>query len=421
MKWILSMLLSLLLLLAAGSMWLVNEAVENHARVSVPPPYSREDLFRIQQLLAENDPRGLRPGTALRLRVTEDELNLMANYLLAQYDAGATRLALAGGRLNADMTLWLEDNPFGPFLNLTVVVRPDLPPRVLALNLGSVDLPTWLAGWLGDTLLAGLRRDEGLRILLDNLESIRADDKYLTVMYRWQSAMASELKRSLLGSDEIRRLRHYYRWLAGQTRKMSPRRSHSLTALLGPLLQQAGDRSVDGDSVAENRAALLVLAVYANAYQIESLIGEVYAGDRPRPLSLVLRGRKDLVQHFVGSSALAAAGGSALADAAGLYKEIRDSRGGSGFSFQDLAADRAGTRFGELATRSRASAHRLQERVAAGVSEHALLPATGGLPGTMNAEDLEHRVGGVGSPGFQHLQEEIERRIDALPLYVPVE
>ena len=45
-----------------------------------------------------------------------------------------------------------------------------------------------------------------------------------------------------------------------------------------------------------------------------------------------------------------------LSDVIGLYKEIEDSRGGSGFSFNDIAADRAGTRFGEKAVASEDSA-----------------------------------------------------------------
>lgn len=46
---------------------------------------------------------------------------------------------------------------------------------------------------------------------------------------------------------------------------------------------------------------------------------------------------------------LAAYAGTPLADVVGLFKEMEDSRGGSGLSFNDIAADRAGTRMGELA------------------------------------------------------------------------
>ena len=37
----------------------------------------------------------------------------------------------------------------------------------------------------------------------------------------------------------------------------------------------------------------------------------------------------------------------ALAQAIGLAKEVADARAGSGFSFNDMAANLAGTRFGE--------------------------------------------------------------------------
>ncbi len=417
MRLVLSTIISLLLLLSLSLMLLVNEAVEDHARVSFPASYSRQDLFRVQQLLADNDPRTLRPGMVRRLRLSEDELNLMANHFLRQVDSGAARLALTPGRVAVDMTLPLGENPFGPFLNLQAVVRTDLPPELLTLSLGPLEVPAWLARWLGEVFLERLRRDDGLRALLESIESVQAADRYLTVFYRWQSTMSRELKRRLLGPEEADRLRHYHGRLAEQTRTLKPGRPHSLSVLLSPLLGEARRRSVDGNPAAENRAALLVLALYVSGLRIESLTGEDYAGGRLRPLQLTLRGHRDLAQHFAVSAALAAAGGSVLADAAGLYKEIRDSEVGSGFSFKDLAADRAGTRFGELATRSQGSARRLQDELVSGIDDDALMPAIGGLPHTMTARELERRVGAVGSPGFRRLQEEIERRIDTMPLY----
>ncbi len=74
---------------------------------------------------------------------------------------------------------------------------------------------------------------------------------------------------------------------------------------------------------------------------------------------MLLHGRHDLPRHFMGSAAIAVSGGGALSQAIGLFKEIDDSRGGSGFSFVDLLADRVGTRFGSLAVASRASARRI--------------------------------------------------------------
>ena len=115
------------------------------------------------------------------------------------------------------------------------------------------------------------------------------------------------------------------------------------------------------------------------------------------------------------SAAIAALAGTALADAVGLYKEIDDSRGGSGFSFNDIAADRAGTRFGERAVAAGQAAP-LQTRVAAGLRESDILPATDDLPEFMPEAEFKARFGGVDGPGYRDMMKEIERRVAALPL-----
>ena len=74
------------------------------------------------------------------------------------------------------------------------------------------------------------------------------------------------------------------------------------------------------------------------------------------PQNVTLDGREDFAKHFIVSAAIAAFADTALADAIGLYKEIDDARYGSGFSFNDIAADRAGTKFGEKAVLNEDSA-----------------------------------------------------------------
>ena len=64
-----------------------------------------------------------------------------------------------------------------------------------------------------------------------------------------------------------------------------------------------------------------------------------------------LRGRPDSARHFWVSAAVTALVGDVVSDAAGLLKEELDAgEGGSGFSFGDLMADRAGTEFARAAT-----------------------------------------------------------------------
>ena len=71
--------------------------------------------------------------------------------------------------------------------------------------------------------------------------------------------------------------------------------------------------------------------------------------------------------------------GGPFSDAAGLFKEIEDARSGSGFSFDDIAADRAGTRFGEYAANP-VSAQKLQRQLSGGIGEKDIMPRSDDLP-----------------------------------------
>jgi uncharacterized protein YfiM (DUF2279 family) len=119
----------------------------------------------------------------------------------------------------------------------------------------------------------------------------------------------------------------------------------------------------------------------------------------PRPVghTVTLTGRDDFAKHFIVSAVLAANAGGPLSDAVGLYKEIEDSRGGSGFSFNDIAADRAGTRFGEYAVIG-SSVRQLQQKLSAGISEKEIMPATQDLPGFMPEAEFNRRFGGIDAP-----------------------
>jgi hypothetical protein len=186
-----------------------------------------------------------------------------------------------------------------------------------------------------------------------------------------------------------------------------------------PLFELAAQRSAAGrDAAAENRAALVVLTLFVNGRHVGSVAPAALGWARPRPLRLTLGGRIDFPQHFLVSAALVTEGTSPLSRAIGLYKEVADSRGGSGFSFNDMAANRAGTRFGELALRQ---PQELQRRVAGGANGRALrdddlLPAVADLPEFLPEAEFRRRFGGVGAPAYEALLSDIDRRVAGLPL-----
>jgi len=93
---------------------------------------------------------------------------------------------------------------------------------------------------------------------------------------------------------------------------------------------------------------------------------------------------------------------------------VADARGGSGFSFNDMAANIAGTRFGELAMRA---PEQLQARLARGVTDDDLMPAWADLPEFLPEAEFVRRYGGIGAPRYEALMAEIDRRVGALSLF----
>jgi hypothetical protein len=248
------------------------------------------------------------------------------------------------------------------------------------------------------------------------VQRVRIDPGRLQLVYRWRQELAERLRTVALPAADVERLRAFQQRLvqlaAGTTAPQA-----SLQALLDAMFRLAAERSRQGDAVAENRAALIALAFYVNGRGLGAIVPQAAEWPRPQPHKVTVRGRHDLAQHFTVSAALAATAGSPVSDAIGLYKEIEDSRGGSGFSFPDLMADRAGTAFGARAVASEQAARDLQQRLAAGARESDLMPPVAELPERMSEQEFERRFGGVGSPAYQRMLAEIERRLASLALY----
>jgi hypothetical protein len=126
-----------------------------------------------------------------------------------------------------------------------------------------------------------------------------------------------------------------------------------------------------------------------------------------------LHGRHDLAQHFSISAALTAAAGPQAAESAGILKEMLDARGGSGFSFADLSADFAGIAF---ARRLLDKPSRLADVEKSFRSDdYAISPR--GLPEGLTFAQFEKQYGSLKDDRYLRLQQDIRKRIAALPGY----
>ena len=412
-----ALLLVMLVALPLGVLALVWLAIEDQPLVADKLVLSAADVERAKLLLERNDPRAMRAGVLRSIVLPQQDVSLGAAYLASQFARGSARVVLQNGGALVRASFELPHNPLGRFLNVNLALTESASlPRFESAQVGRLALPPFVCNWLLYRGLAHLQQHADYSAAADVIKEVHMRDAILRVVFEWSETAAGQIKATLVPAQEQERWKAYQGRLVELT---SGTRAVPvpMEQLLTPLMQLAAQRAGAGDAAAEGRAALIVLAFYINGKGLAALVPSARAWPAPVARTVTLGGRTDFPQHFSISAALAATAGSPLSDAVGLYKEVDDSRGGSGFSFNDIAADRAGTRFGELATRPDATSARLYQKVAKGLAQTDLLPEWKDLPEFMPEAEFKRRFGGIGQPAYVRMMADIERRVASLPLY----
>ena len=407
-------LTALLSPLAIGALLFL--AIEFHPRTADrKSEITPASIERAKRIFSQNDPRRLKSGERRTVSTNAADLDLAANYLAHQFGRGSARVQLNPDGARASASLQAPFVPLPLYLNidLSVVEEPPLI-RLESLRVGQISVPPMLAHWLALRLLTFEYPDLNVRALTDAVKKIDLSETRLALTYEWQEQLAEQLRMLVIAPEEQERLHAYHARLVEVSRAL-PQKKLSMVEPLAELLKLAAERSSDKSAVAEMRAALLVLTLYINGRNPNRLIPEAKNWPAPAQHRIVLNQRDDFPKHFIISAAIAANAGGPLADAVGLYKEVEDSRGGSGFSFNDIAADRAGSKFGEFA-RS-VNAPTLHKKLSQGIKERDIMPATADLPEFMSQAEFQRRFGGIDGAEYHKMMAEIERRIAALPFY----
>ena len=397
----------------AGAIYLIVDTQPTVNRVAEVTP---DSIGRAKRILEQNDPRKLKSGTVRTISTQAADMDLAANYLARQFANGSARVQLFAGQAQLDASLRLPMIPIGLYINVEVTVaEAQSLPSLQSLRVGKLPLPPWLARPMIAKALSFWLSESDIAAFRNAVKSVKLNEHGMAVTYQWHPDLEDKLRAVLLAPEQKARLRRYHERLVEVSRKLNAPKV-SLTEFLVPIFKLVAERSADNDPVTESRAAILVLTIYVNGEDWARILPEAKSWPRPAKHVVLLNQRDDFPKHFIISAALAADAGGPLADAVGLYKEIADSRGGSGFSFNDIAADRAGTRFGEYAA-TRATAKTLAQKLSAGVSESDLMPATQDLPEFMPEAEFKRRFGGIDGINYKKMMVEIERRVAALPLY----
>jgi uncharacterized protein YfiM (DUF2279 family) len=367
------------------------------------------------------------------LTLSEDEIN----GIVALGTRGVPRLK---GRVNVTplgiigaFTLNVPNNPLGEYINLTITIVPSLQGLMVDnISIGSLDISGNLAISLMEIVLNKIIAGDRFGTKLINvIDSIEVDNSRLILAYHsipgLRNAIVStkgQIKEvrddlALLGDPKI--VKRYYERICKFHSQIDGVGQASVGYYLSTAFSFAEKRSYMSEApVEENRAALLALAIFLGSSNFDSVVGaldeETLATCQPRNSQMVLANRNDLRLHFIFSVALKIISDSEISFAIGEFKELLDSQqGGSGFSFADLAADRAGIRFAELALDEN-GALRVQQMASELRQEKTFFPSIAGLPEGIPQQVFDERGGIEGDYYKQHLAT-INRRIDGLAIY----
>ncbi len=388
-------------------------ALDAAPQITVPKSVATADVERALSLFKRHDPQLQRPGVVRLLALDQRDIDLLLQHVAGRWAGLAVRIQVEQGQAIVQASVLV---PFaGRWANVQArLLQAQGLPEVVGFRVGRLALPAWCA----EPLIAWMLQRRGLganpQLARDVVRHVDLRPGRLLVFYAWQEDTSSRMLTALVPPEDQARLKVYSDRLVELVSSEPTGSVISLARLLPPLFAQARQRTAAGsDAALENRAAILILTFYANRQGLAVIVPAARHWRRPMPRTVTLAGRTDTPLHFLVSAALAAESGSPLADAVGLYKELADSQGGSGFSFNDLAADRAGTRFGERALRDAA---RVQNQLAGGASEHDLFPDVADLPENMSAQQFRKSFGAVGSTAYKQVLSEIEKRLDATAL-----
>jgi hypothetical protein len=421
----LAALAALLLLAGAG---LAVAALEREPAVPERAPLTSEQKRHLVDVFRGRDPRRVPTGETRTVRLSGTELDQLVSWAAAVGLRTRTRVRLENGVASGAASVRVPRS--GRWLNVSASARlgiADGRPSVAEprLAVGRLSVPAPLLDALAPVAVAGLRWDKDLRRVLPSVRSLAVGDDEATLTYARVDMPRGLLARLLWGEEASAAMRESV--LAQVDRLLevleeTPEGDARFTRALEAAFDLARERSASGSAVEENRCALLALGVVLGHPRLARAVGEKLDEGRSSRVHSVregasVRGRNDWVRHFTVSGALTALSSVAPSDAVGLLKEELDADGGSGFSFADLLADRAGTTLAWVSTRDEARARTMQDRFASGVRVNDVFPPADGLPEGIADAELRARYGGVGGRGYRRVAADVERRVSASPAY----
>ena len=420
----------LIVVLAGAARAIFHMAIEPSPATIDMPSVTSADRRHLYDVFIGKNPFKIREGKTVTLRLTAHDLNLLVAWGLAvQGWPIRAHIGIEGsqGQILASVPMHGGSQFINVTLHGTASARTGkLDLLVDRLRIGHLEIPQAVLRLLSPAVARAMADDPRLQPVVERMHSVELQSGQLALTYS-QGAPAKGFVSKLFHDQaadqiDIPAVHAQIHNLIANAPNLPRAHEARFGAALRTAFEFAREHQALGRAVEANRSAVLALGIALGHAHVETLIGRFM--DESTRIALhhafegtTIRKRDDWPKHFFVSAALTLIAAGNVSDASGLLKEEKDSAGGSGFSFGDLLADRAGTTFAQIATRDDASARALQTRLAQGFKADDFFPEAADLPEGIQEADFQTHYGGVGGEGYGRLTAEIERRIASCPGY----
>ena len=380
---------------------------------------THDDIVRAKKILYEGSKT--KPDEIGTIELTQPDINLAANYLFNRYRKSAVKIELKDNIVRFVVTMTLPKNYLGQYLNISFRFgnegNNELP-SLKKFKAGELLLPAKFSAFVIDNIIRHTSLNEYFILATRPIRSIIIDQEKVTISYHSSLENLIQAQNVLADGGKNNDLDIYQQKLTDVIAQHDSTWRLSLADLLKPLFTLAYQRSNLENAIDENKMAIITINNYVNRKETKKFLSlplATLSTDKRYPTFLYKR--IDLAQHFIGSAAITASMNNQISKTVGEEKELSDAQGGSGFSFVDLAADKAGTRFGEMATSSPESARKLQKKISEIKDYTDFMPDPSDLPEHMDDTEFKRRFESVDSAIYQELSKKIDERITATPIY----
>ncbi|BFT29122.1 hypothetical protein D210916BOD24_02980 [Alteromonas sp. D210916BOD_24] len=399
-------------------------AIQKTPLVTSTAPVQLDGADSVNELLAQLKQAFSHREEGHRVVLTETQVESLVGVLQRALPdfKGIVNITPMGGTVS--VTYAIKDT--GYYVNASALVLPGNEFHLAQVQLGDLALPGPLLLTVIERAVNAYTDSQVASIALSRIQRVAMQNSEITLEMGPLDSLLSELNvaasnLSVSEEMELETLTAYYlRYISGREIALSSQPVSLIEYLREGMARAREQSDTNEQAVLHNKAVILALAAFVGHHRVGNLVGNIQPDAekaiKPRR-GAVLHERNDLARHFIISAALELLAEQGMSLAIGEFKELMDrGKGGSGYSFVDLAADMAGTEFAKVATRQE-QALAVQNAIARIQRELEIIPSIEGLPEGLNKQAFTAQYGRVDSEEYLKEVDEIKRRINALPLY----